>query len=124
MKKSDFFDTSIIRFILTIIAFIGLEIWELLKFIWKFTGGAIIKYWNKFLIGVGSLILIVIWSYFIIWQTQYFNVYNGIVFLLNLIVMGILIGIGYLIYLEGNKIRIFFAENWKEAKQIVNKRIL
>ena len=51
MKKSNFFGVNILKFLLTIIVFIGLKIWELLKFIWKIT-----KYWKMGLYITGSIV--------------------------------------------------------------------
>jgi hypothetical protein len=110
---------KLLGFILTIIVFIGLKIWELLKFTWKIT-----KYWKMGLYIIGLLIVVSVWAYLVELQVEYFNVHGGIVLLANFIILIILIMVGMSIYNNRLFVSMFCAENWVKAKEIVNERIL
>jgi len=108
------------KFLLTVIIFIGLKLWELLKFFtWK-PVKFLIKHWEWLL---GIIVLIVycfLLSEFIFWGVKYFGVTPVHMLLYCSVGMVFCVLIGMILSINKIKINRFFADNWREAKRISN----
>lgn len=99
------------RFILTVIIFIGLKFWELSKFLWKTIDGIFYYNWKMILVAViviGSFWGFIFgWAIFIDLQAQYFNIPHDIMLLYNLIGFVCLICIGLSLTFYWKEIKYF-----------------
>jgi len=112
---------DVLRFVLAVIIFIGLKMFELIKVIWKYTGRVLIKYWKNISIGIGIVGFVIGWLNSFAWQAQYFGITLDEVILRNVVGFLVLLWIVALITMFWVNISKHFANNWYQAKRMSDK---
>jgi hypothetical protein len=114
---------DILRFVLTIIVFVALKIWEVVIFFFWRPIKILVRKWRAVLGLFGIMSFVCGWAYLLVLSANYFGIKVELAIFGNVIL--ILIGIIFWIIYDENKVKIkrVFAENWQRARHIVNERI-
>ena len=110
-----------IRFILTIIVFIGLKIYETLKFVFWRPLVYMVRQWRSVLGLIGIIVLIGGFIFLLNWLEIYLGIPGQVIACGFVICVLVVLGIWILYDDKKDEIKYFFDSNWQKARKITGR---